>query len=211
MQLEVGNILEGKVTGITKFGAFVELEPGTVGMVHISEVSNTYVNDIAEILKNGQTVSVKVLAVGDDKKISLSIKRALPQQDRPQGGNFRRPQGGGNANNHDGAKPAFNRSQGQGRPPQGQGQGRPPQGQGQGRPQQGGSRPQQGRPQQGGSRPASSSNNNQRFNGTPQPAMPKGSASFEDMLSKFMVNSDEKISGLKKDHTVNRRAGSKRK
>ena len=47
MQLEVGNILEGKVTGITKFGAFVELEPGTTGMVHISEVSSTFVKDIS--------------------------------------------------------------------------------------------------------------------------------------------------------------------
>lgn len=78
MQLEVGKIYEGKVTGITKFGAFVELDKNTTGMVHISEVANTFVNDIKDHLQEGQTVKVKVLSVGDDKKISLSIKKALP-------------------------------------------------------------------------------------------------------------------------------------
>ena len=96
MQLEVGKIVEGKVTGITKFGAFVELETGEVGMVHISEVAPTYVNDISEHLQVGQTVKVKVLAINDDKKISLSIKKAMPQQrefskDRPQNNNGNRP------------------------------------------------------------------------------------------------------------------------
>jgi len=76
MQLEVGSILEGKVTGITKFGAFVELEPGTTGMVHISEISSDFVKDINEHLQPNQTVKVKVLSVGENKKISLSIKRA---------------------------------------------------------------------------------------------------------------------------------------
>ena len=78
MQLEVGKIYEGKVKGITKFGAFVELDKDTTGMVHISEVANTFVNDINEHLKEGETVKVKVLSVGEDKKISLSIKKALP-------------------------------------------------------------------------------------------------------------------------------------
>ena len=73
-------IVEGKVTGITKFGAFVELEPGKTGMVHISEVASTFVNDIKEHLKEGQTVKVKILSIGEDGKISLSIKKALPQQ-----------------------------------------------------------------------------------------------------------------------------------
>lgn len=78
MQLEVGKIYEGKVTGITKFGAFVELDSKTTGMVHISEVANTFVNEIKDHLTEGQTVKVKVLAVGEDGKISLSIKKALP-------------------------------------------------------------------------------------------------------------------------------------
>lgn len=75
MQLEVGKIYEGKVTGITKFGAFVELDKDTTGMVHISEVANTFVNEIKDHLTEGQTVKVKVLNLGDDGKISLSIKR----------------------------------------------------------------------------------------------------------------------------------------
>lgn len=84
MQLEVGKIYEGKVTGITKFGAFVELDKDTTGMVHISEVANTFVNDIKDHITEGQTVKVKVLSVGDDKKISLSIKKAAPAPDRKQ-------------------------------------------------------------------------------------------------------------------------------
>ncbi|MGN0171254.1 MAG: S1 RNA-binding domain-containing protein [Acutalibacteraceae bacterium] len=82
MQFEVGSVLEGKITGITKFGAFVELEPGTTGMVHISEVANTYVKEIRDHVTEGQTVKVKVLSVGDDGKISLSIKKALPPAPR---------------------------------------------------------------------------------------------------------------------------------
>ena len=59
MQLAIGDVLEGKVTGITKFGAFVELEPGKTGMVHISEVSTDYVEDISQYLKKDQTVKVR--------------------------------------------------------------------------------------------------------------------------------------------------------
>ena len=85
MDFEVGMIVEGKVTGITKFGAFVDLEGGKTGMVHISEVAPTYVNDIKEHLTEGQTVKVKILSISDEGKISLSIKRALPQQSRQSG------------------------------------------------------------------------------------------------------------------------------
>ena len=77
MQLEIGKIYEGKVTGITKFGAFVEIEAGTTGMVHISEVANTFVNEIKDHLTEGQAVKVKVLTINDDGKISLSIKKAV--------------------------------------------------------------------------------------------------------------------------------------
>lgn len=85
MQIEQGAIVKGKVTGLTNFGAFVELENGTTGMVHISEVSNTYVKDINEHLTLQQEVQVKVLTVGDNGKISLSIKQlqeAAPAQQR---------------------------------------------------------------------------------------------------------------------------------
>ncbi|MCI9576338.1 MAG: S1 RNA-binding domain-containing protein [Clostridiales bacterium] len=77
MQLEVGAILEGKVTGITNFGAFVELGEGKTGMVHISEVAPTFVKEIREYVTENQTVKVKVLSVGEDGKISLSMKKAV--------------------------------------------------------------------------------------------------------------------------------------
>ena len=77
MALEVGACVEGKVTGITKFGAFVELEGGQTGMVHISEVAPTYVKEIRDHVTENQQVKVKVLSIGEDGKISLSIKKAM--------------------------------------------------------------------------------------------------------------------------------------
>lgn len=93
MQLEEGAILEGKVTGITGFGVFVELEKGTTGMVHISEVSNTFVNDIKDFVKEGDVVKVKVLQVSDNGKISLSMKRAVEQPRGQQAHGAPRQQG----------------------------------------------------------------------------------------------------------------------
>ena len=82
MQLEIGKVYEGKVKGITNYGAFVEVTEGegkpVTGMVHISEVANTYVNDIHDFLSEGQTVQVKVLAINEQGKISMSIKKAAP-------------------------------------------------------------------------------------------------------------------------------------
>jgi S1 RNA binding domain protein len=75
MALGVGEILEGRVTGLTKFGAFVSLPEDKVGMVHISEVSTTYVKDIGDCLEKGQTVKVKVLSIDENGKISLSLKQ----------------------------------------------------------------------------------------------------------------------------------------
>ena len=74
--LEIGAIVEGKVTGLTAFGAFVSLPDGKSGMVHISEVSNSFVKDIKEFLKEGQDVKVKIVNITDEGKISLSIKKA---------------------------------------------------------------------------------------------------------------------------------------
>ena len=82
MEYEVGAILEGKVTSITKFGAFVALEGGRSGLVHISEIANTYVNDVHDFLQEGQAVKVKLLAIKDGK-LDLSIKKALPAPERP--------------------------------------------------------------------------------------------------------------------------------
>ncbi len=78
MQLEVGAILEGKVTGITKFGVFVDLPEGKTGMVHISEVASAFVKEIRDFVTEGQTVKVKVLSISDDGKVSLSMKKAVP-------------------------------------------------------------------------------------------------------------------------------------
>ena len=92
MEFEVGSVLEGKVTGVKKFGAFVALPEGKTGMVHISEVSNEFIQDLDAVLCEGQTVKVKVINIGEDGKIALSIKRTLPPPERParQG----RPAGG---------------------------------------------------------------------------------------------------------------------
>lgn len=86
MSIEVGSKLQGKVTGITNFGAFVELPEGSTGLVHISEVADTYVKDINDHLKIGDQVEVKVMNVEKDGKIGLSIKKAKekPQSDRPR-------------------------------------------------------------------------------------------------------------------------------
>ena len=78
MALQVGDIVEGKVTGIKPFGAFVSLPEGKTGLVHISEVSYEFVQDLSAVLSDGQTVSVKVLSIAPDGKIALSIKRLLP-------------------------------------------------------------------------------------------------------------------------------------
>lgn len=83
MDLTVGNIYEGKVTGITGFGAFVQLAPGKSGMVHISEVANTYVDDIKKHIHEGDTVKVKLIGIDQNGRINLSIKKALPQEEKP--------------------------------------------------------------------------------------------------------------------------------
>jgi len=79
MGLAVGNIVEGVVTGITKFGAFVELPGGITGLVHISEVADAYVKDVKDYLKEADKVIVKVVAIDEKGKIGLSIKQANPK------------------------------------------------------------------------------------------------------------------------------------
>lgn len=111
MDLEVGKVYEGKVTGITKFGAFVELDKDTTGMVHISEVANTFVNEIKDHIQEGQSVKVKVLSLGDDGKISLSIKKAQPAPPRQNNGQFRDNKGGNFRNNDKPRNNNFGRSQ----------------------------------------------------------------------------------------------------
>jgi S1 RNA binding domain protein len=92
MSIEVGSIVEGIVTGITNFGAFVELPGGQTGLVHISEVADAYVKDVKDFLKDREKVSVKVITI-DKGKIGLSIKQAKPVSATPppsRPGNYRR-------------------------------------------------------------------------------------------------------------------------
>ncbi len=90
MEFGVGSILEGKVTGITKFGAFVALPEGRSGLVHISEIAYSYVNEVSEHLQEGQQVKVKVIGIDDNNRINLSIKKVTEPPARQAGG----PQGG---------------------------------------------------------------------------------------------------------------------
>lgn len=83
MQPEVGAVLEGNVSGVTKFGAFVNLPGGKSGLVHISEIANTFVSDVAQYVSVGQTVKVKVIGINGDK-INLSIKRAEESEEAPR-------------------------------------------------------------------------------------------------------------------------------
>ena len=84
MSIEVGSKVQGKVTGITNFGAFVELPDGKTGLVHISEVADNYVKDINEHLKVGDVVEVKVMNVEADGKIGIINSKAKPQAERPE-------------------------------------------------------------------------------------------------------------------------------
>lgn len=96
MQVAVGSIVEGKVAKITNYGAFIDIDGGGTGMVHISEIANTYVKDINDHVKVGDAVTVKVIGINEQNKVSLSIKETQPKPDfQPQrtgGGN---PQFGG--------------------------------------------------------------------------------------------------------------------
>lgn len=101
MLLEVGEIFEGKVTGVTKFGAFVEFADGKTGMVHISEIASTFVKEIKDFVAEGQAVKVKVISISDEGKIALSMKKAEPvpvrnirepRQERPRTPRYSRPE-----------------------------------------------------------------------------------------------------------------------
>ena len=163
MSIEVGSKLQGKVTGITHFGAFVELPGGSTGLVHISEVADNYVKDINEFLKVGDEVLVKVVNVEKDGKIGLSIRKAV---DRPEGSE--RPERPARP-----ARPNAERPERPSRPYNSQ---RP-------------SRPQGG----GGGR-------------GPRPNQARPSLSFEDKMNRFLKDSEERISTLKRQ-TESKRGG----
>ena len=83
LAIEVGSVVEGVVTGITNFGAFVELPEGKTGLIHISEVADVYVNDVHDFLRERDSVKVKVLTVDDRGKIGLSIKALQDKSEAP--------------------------------------------------------------------------------------------------------------------------------
>ena len=119
MEFGVGSILDGKVTGITKFGAFVSLPEGRSGLVHISEIAYSYVSEVSEHLKEGQEVKVKVIGIDQSNRINLSIKQVTPPPQRAPRPNFNRNnnnngeggerperrEGGFNNNNNGGQRP----------------------------------------------------------------------------------------------------------
>ena len=184
MELTVGAVLEGKIKSITNFGAFVALPENKTGMVHISEVANSYVSDIRQHLTEGQDVKVMVIGT-EGGKINLSIKRLEPKPQRENnGGNFQRREGG-----------SFQRREGGNFQPREGGSFQRREG-GNFQPREGGSfQPRENRPQQR----------------TPvQPAAPKTADQlFEEKLKAFMTESDSKLSGIKQyaDHGKRRRRG----
>ncbi|HSU80370.1 MAG TPA: S1 domain-containing post-transcriptional regulator GSP13 [Candidatus Angelobacter sp.] len=107
-QSNVGDIIEGKVTGIKPFGAFVAIDNDTQGLVHISEVSHSFVKDLNEHLHVGDTVKVKILKIDEDsKKISLSIRQTEPAPERKPAP-ARRPSGASVKKQQSDDKPGFN-------------------------------------------------------------------------------------------------------
>ena len=91
MAIELGSVVEGKVTRIMNFGAFVELEEKKVGLIHISEVADEYVNSVSDFLKEGDTVQAKVISIDNNGKIALSIKKLKQQQKQDAEKQFRTP------------------------------------------------------------------------------------------------------------------------
>ena len=177
MALEVGEVFEGKVTGITKFGAFVAMPDGKNGLVHISEIANSYVNDINEFVKEGQVVKVRVIGIGDGGKINLSMKQAetqaQPRPARPRN-NFNRENN--NRENNGGYVKREPREGGN----QGGFESRPPR------------------------RPSAPRNDDRR---TGEVRTTSNDTSFEDKLKAFMQESDSRIAGNKMyaDHKSSRR------
>jgi S1 RNA binding domain protein len=167
MAIELGSKLEGKVTGITHFGAFVLLPGNVTGLVHISEIADTYVKDINDHLKVNDTVTVKVINVDKDGKIGLSIRQA--QEPKPGEESL--------------AKRDF--------PPRGDRPPRPDRSYGDRPPRS--DRPFGDRPRTGGNR----NNSQSRMN-------------FEDKLSKFLKESEDRLSALKRNESKRGGRGGRR-
>lgn len=174
MSIEVGTKLEGKVTGITHFGAFVELSEGVTGLIHISEIADNYVKDVNDHLKLDDIVLVKVIHVDKDGKIGLSIKQTVdkPVESRPA--RSERPAGGYRSGDQ----------------------------RGDGAPRSGGDRGSGGFSR--GNDRGGYGRGNDRSGRSNKP--PMGKPTFEDKMSRFLKDSEERISSLKKN-TESKRGG----
>ena len=120
MEISVGAVLEGTTKSITKFGAFVTLPGGRSGLVHISEISHSYVANVSDVLSEGQAVKVKVVSIDEAGRINLSMKKAAPPPPRPQGaGRDRqnRPDFRGNSGGTGGRRGSHHPSPARGRDP----------------------------------------------------------------------------------------------
>ncbi|MCD7823505.1 MAG: S1 RNA-binding domain-containing protein [Oscillospiraceae bacterium] len=207
MQLEEGSIIEGKVTGIQKFGAFIDIGGGRNGMVHISEVSPTYVSDINDFLKVGQMVKVKVISIDERGKVALSIKRALPPREpaphRPRNG-----QPGGHPGTHPGGHPGGQGGQPGGRDNHGGYNGSRDKGM---YDKDKDSQPVRHYSQK---KPVKKEEPNpealENAEYAYEPRSTTTDANFEDMLSKFKSSSEDKMSDLKRSMDVKKRGTRRR-
>ena len=169
--IEVGQILTGKVQNISDFGAFVEIGNGKTGLVHISAISNEYVKSVSDHLKSGDTVKVKVLRVMDNGKIALSIKDAMDSETTLHNNNINKNYTKDNFDNN--SNKNFHATD-----------------------------------DKKYSRNRNSNFRNKNFNNFSH----NKTENFEDMLSKFMKSSDDKLSGLAKPESNKRpRFNSKQK
>lgn len=107
MDLVVGAVVDGKVTGIMKFGAFVSLPGGKSGLVHISEIAYSYVNEISDFLSEGQEVKVKIIGIDENNRINLSIKKAQEPPAPPPRYNRPAPSGSSGKAVQNAAPPSF--------------------------------------------------------------------------------------------------------
>ena len=189
MQLVIGKIYSGKVKGITQYGAFVDIEGGGTGMVHISEIANTYVSDIREHLTEDQEVRVKVIGINEAGKVSLSIKKASENGDAQPRKRFDKGQG----------KPDRSGDRGGDRSDRGG--------------DRGGDRNGDKSGDRGGfDKGERSSDRQQRSKPVvwePKKQIPQSEMTFEDMMSRFKQTSEERMCDLKR--STDRKNGTRRK
>lgn len=187
--VEIGKIVDGVVTGITSFGAFIQLPDGKTGLCHISEIADSYVKNVSDFLKESQPVKVKIINIDDKGKVSLSIRQAMPKPENapasaPSQGYQGRPQGGSPRPHGNGPRPQGNAPRSQGYTPRSS---------------------DSGRDQRPGNRPSSPA---PYFSPKPQNFRSERTNSgggFEDMLTSFMKDSDDKLKGIKKNAKSSRR------